>query len=370
MVTQQARGLALLATGQLTEDDWFERKQILLQVMGLDGNPAQADVMIMLCRQHDFDPFLKHIVLIKGKPYVTRDGLMHKAHTSGQFNGIKVDLAKLPDGEWTATCTVYRKDMDNPIVYTVYESEHKPKNIRGGSAWETYPRAMLTKCAEVATLRRAFDIALGAAEELGYDGVQEQSSQGRVTVVERDAAPPAQIAAPAPLTEADYEAFSHDLERQAADGVATREILAFLQANGARMTEQQKGTINTLWKSIIQARKAGEAWPHPDQQQPAAPIEATVVATPPIAVGPLGDGSQPATERQVSFIFAIGREAGLDEPAVDTLARGSYGGDVDQLNRGDAALLIEDLRRQRGESYQRPEAEVADGEAGEDVPFD
>lgn len=68
------------------------------------------------------------------------------------------------------------------------------------------------------------------------------------------------------------------------------------------------------------------------------------------ASAPAGDpGNGRATERQVKFIFAIAREAGLDEQELGAWSQELYGQDVDQLNRRDASTLIEALQRRRNE---------------------
>ncbi len=65
---------------------------------------------------------------------------------------------------------------------------------------------------------------------------------------------------------------------------------------------------------------------------------------------PAGDpGSQRATERQVKFIRAIAREAGLDEQELATWSQELYSKPVDQLDRRDASTLIEALQRRRNE---------------------
>jgi len=65
---------------------------------------------------------------------------------------------------------------------------------------------------------------------------------------------------------------------------------------------------------------------------------------------PAGDpGSQRATERQVKFIHAIAREAGLDEHELAEWSQELYSKPVDQLDRRDASTLIEALQRRRNE---------------------
>jgi hypothetical protein len=60
-------------------------------------------------------------------------------------------------------------------------------------------------------------------------------------------------------------------------------------------------------------------------------------------------GNQRATERQVKFIYAIAREAGLDEQELTAWSQELYNQDVEQLNRRDASTLIEALQRRRNE---------------------
>lgn len=59
--------------------------------------------------------------------------------------------------------------------------------------------------------------------------------------------------------------------------------------------------------------------------------------------------NQRATERQVKFIHAIAREAGLDELELAEWSQELYGMGVDELNRRDASALIEALQRRRNE---------------------
>ncbi len=64
---------------------------------------------------------------------------------------------------------------------------------------------------------------------------------------------------------------------------------------------------------------------------------------------PAAQATQRATERQVKFIHAIAREAGLDEAELAAWSQELYGMGVDELNRRDASALIEALQRRRNE---------------------
>ena len=57
--------------------------------------------------------------------------------------------------------------------------------------------------------------------------------------------------------------------------------------------------------------------------------------------------NQPATPRQLKFIEAIGREAGLDDESLNEEATRTFGRQVIELTRRDASALIERLQARR-----------------------
>lgn len=128
----------------------------------LSLNPADPNVqaLILVCREYGLDPVLKHMVLISGRPYVTRDGLLHVAHRSGEFDGIEVLEEGESDTEWWAKVSVYRKDMGRPFTYRGRYPKKDAKHMA------KFGPEMAVKVAEVMALRRAFDVTgIGAAEE-------------------------------------------------------------------------------------------------------------------------------------------------------------------------------------------------------------
>lgn len=139
--------------------------KLLRDLVMKDATPQQVQLLVHVCDRYGFDPLLKHVVLIKGTLYVTRDGLLDNAHRSGRFDGINVTAERDGDGKWSATATVYVKDMRHPVAYTAYQPEHEGNT----PAWQKSPRAMTVKCAEVMALKRAFNVSLGTAEEMGHD---------------------------------------------------------------------------------------------------------------------------------------------------------------------------------------------------------
>jgi hypothetical protein len=57
--------------------------------------------------------------------------------------------------------------------------------------------------------------------------------------------------------------------------------------------------------------------------------------------------SQAATQRQIRFVQAIGREAGLTDEQIEDEARKSFGTGLDALSRRDASTMIDKLQARR-----------------------
>lgn len=144
------------ATAVATIDD--KREAALLKAIGLDRVPVeQRELALNIATRYDLDLMLKHLVLVDGRPYITRDGLLHIAHRSGVFDGIEVTDPEEHDGYWHARATVFRKDMSRGFAYP----GRYP--VKGRNA--TFGPEMATKVAEVMALRRAFDVSAPVAEE-------------------------------------------------------------------------------------------------------------------------------------------------------------------------------------------------------------
>lgn len=138
--------------------------EAIAQYLGLNMRDPKTHAVLAVCQRYQLDPILKHVIVIpKGGVYITRDGLLHVAHRSGQLDGIVLeDQGKegdARDGHWWAVVSVFRKDMGHPFRY------------RGrypfGSGNRQYGPEMAVKCAEVMALRRAFDVtSLPVLEEM------------------------------------------------------------------------------------------------------------------------------------------------------------------------------------------------------------
>lgn len=127
----------------------------VLTYLGLNPDDPRSQAVVAVAQRYGLDPLLKHVIVIpKGGAYITRDGLLHVAHRSGQLDGIVVDQEPTlsEDGkEWQARVSVYRKDMRHPFTFP----GRYPVN--GGN--RDYAQEMALKAAEAHALRRAFDVS-------------------------------------------------------------------------------------------------------------------------------------------------------------------------------------------------------------------
>ena len=134
----------------------------ILRAVGIDNANPVHQAALLSAQKYGLDPLLKHIIVIPGAGlYVTRDGWLAVAHSSGKFDGIEVlETGTTPD-HWWARVSVWRKDMSRAFTYV----GRYPK--KGGNA--KYGPEMAVKVAEVAALRRAFPLPVqgiqGAYEE-------------------------------------------------------------------------------------------------------------------------------------------------------------------------------------------------------------
>jgi len=146
-------------------------RDAVLKTLNLDPSKPQTQALLLICQRYDLDPLLKHVVLIDGRPYITRDGYLHIAHSLGVFDGIEVLEEGEDDSHWWARVSVYREDMGRPFTYR----GRYPK--KGTNA--RYGPEMAVKCAEVASLRRAFNVTgVGAADERWDVDTHEQIDPG------------------------------------------------------------------------------------------------------------------------------------------------------------------------------------------------
>lgn len=183
-----------------------KRQQALLKAIGFDRlPPEQREIALAIAKRYDLDPLLKHLVLIEGRVYITRDGLLWVAHRSGQLDGIEVigepAIVEIPEqGKfWRAQVSVYRKDMTRPFTYTGrYPVAGQNKR---------YGPEMAIKVGEVMALRRAFNVSAPVFEEQWERAVAPTPEPApKLTLAEKAAAKVEALRAPTPaqIEDGDY----------------------------------------------------------------------------------------------------------------------------------------------------------------------
>lgn len=138
---------------------------------------------LYLCKQYDLNPLKKEIYFLKygGKVaiIISRDGLFKIANQHAAYDGVESDsvykddiLTRRDNGSIQiaygphhysfnkamlegAFCNVYRKDKS--IATTVYVSFAEYK--KDSPIWKQYSNTMIIKTAEVAALKKAFELS-------------------------------------------------------------------------------------------------------------------------------------------------------------------------------------------------------------------
>lgn len=238
----------------------------ILRHLNLNPNDVSTQALLLICSRYRLDALLKHVVLIQGRPYITRDGYLHIAHESEQLDGIEIVEEGEDETHWWAKAAVYRKDMARPFAYR----GRYPK--RGGN--KDYGPEMAIKTAEVMALRRAFNVTGAAAADEQWD----------------EPVQPNEADAPSPQTYA------------GADEAKARELgwanLEELAAEHADYADTAKG-LSPEQQARAKARKVelGVPWPMSrDQMDTMAKVLAELASEPPPESSepePAGDPNQP-----------------------------------------------------------------------------
>lgn len=191
-----------------------QRELALLKAVGLDRlAPEQRELALHIAARYELDLMLKHLVMIDGRPYITRDGLLHIAHRSGVLDGIETTVPEVVNEEWRVSCSVYRKDMSRPFTY----AGRYP--TKGGN--QKFAPEMATKVAESMSLRRAFDVAAPTQDERWDLDVAAPPSEPPPSLAEKAAAKAAEVMPPA---DADAERNIMDADGFRPDGYVGRGV--------------------------------------------------------------------------------------------------------------------------------------------------
>lgn len=163
---------------------------------------AELGMFLELCARYELDPFAREIWCVKMKGRLTiivaRDGLLALAQRTilHPFEGMEGDVVRandtfvkksgepLPEHSYTggskergeivgAWATVYRADRKPTYFFAPFE-EYMPtgRNLTEYTPWRHQVSAMILKCAEAMSLRKAFSLTgIVAEEELGKQGL-------------------------------------------------------------------------------------------------------------------------------------------------------------------------------------------------------
>lgn len=213
------------------------RELALLKAVGLDKlAPEQRELALHIAERYQLDLMLKHLVMIEGRPYITRDALLHVAHRSGQLDGISTTEPEIVGEFWRASCSVYRKDMTHPFTY----GGRYP--TKGGN--QKFAPEMAIKVAEVMALRRAFDVAAPVIEER-WD-IEVPVEVPKPTLAERvqtRAAEVAEVSEPKPLalTKPQFVAVLDEYQITSAYAKEVRE--AMFPDLSVELTDEDRGKL-------------------------------------------------------------------------------------------------------------------------------
>lgn len=233
------------------------RKLAILKAVGLDrAAPEQRELAIAIAKRYDLDLMLKHLVLIDGKPYVTRDALLWIAHRDGALDGIEVTEPTIRDYQgndyWYCEATVYRKDMSHPFRY----GGRYP--VKGQNA--KFGPEMATKVAESMSLRRAFNISAPTQDERWDVEVPNIEPEPPKTLAEKAAEKAAQVTETAEVPDIVAEAEAI-FEAEATEAPQEPEKPA--EAATPHMVQcESKSPFGTDEKPVQCRREMGHKGPH------------------------------------------------------------------------------------------------------------
>lgn len=239
--------------GLQTVSDARKRDELLRHLILPKATPEQLELVLAICERYQFDPLLRHVLIINQNIYVTRDGLRHMAWQSGEFDGYDPPEERQDaQGKWIVTVKVWRKGIARPFVATAYQAE--AENTQS-PVWRSHPRLMTGKVAEVIALRMAFGVSLGGAEEIGFEDGSRQTNIGEARFVEAREVPPAALPAPA----FDFASWSARLQSDADNGIATGAIAAEIKGNWGLLDDGQAEAIDLWFRQLRATRKAARA---------------------------------------------------------------------------------------------------------------
>lgn len=141
---------------------WAVAKQMCIK-SGKDARPATTEelfVYLMVCKQHELNPFLKEAFGFIGQKGelctgITIDGWLKIANRHPEMDGLETEAVYSESGKLKAyTATVWRKDRNKPFTVP----ELLDECYRDTLQWNTRPHRMLRHKAVIQAIRYAFAI--------------------------------------------------------------------------------------------------------------------------------------------------------------------------------------------------------------------
>lgn len=152
-----------------------EKVELVKRMFAKGATDDEFAVFLELAKRYNLDPFKRQIFFLPdrrqnepGKIMVSHAGLIHIAHSSDQWAGMRTFIVTKngeerlivdnPNDIAGAVCYVYRKDWKEPLIHAVAFREYFKQNNSRMGPWYTMPQTMIKKVAEAGALRRAFDL--------------------------------------------------------------------------------------------------------------------------------------------------------------------------------------------------------------------
>ena len=256
--------------------DDAEMIRTLRETVCRGATDAQFRMFVEVCRGTGLNPFLREIWFVPSVGILAgRDGYLAIANRHPQFDGMETRVTRDEKNvPIKAVCTVWRKDRAHPIICEAYYSEYR----KSSSIWSQYPSALISKVAEVLSLKRSFAInGVVTEEEIGdqrgsreaAQAVAESKISGGMPLAEPQSAPEPPPEPAAPVAPADpLAAVLASFGSKAAIGAAFAELKAAwmkyeseeawlqtleqfeIQGENYRSIGNAKRCFTALWKGV------------------------------------------------------------------------------------------------------------------------
>lgn len=157
----------------MTQEQARERVELAAVKWPRDMAPAHMAMMASLAVQYGLDPAFGEIMVYQGKPYVTLDGRLRKAHEHAQFAGYRTWPMKAEEKEAYSLdktdivfwAEVNRNDWKVPVTEWGRVTQKEIQGSNEHTPLRNFPTEMAQKRALHRALRRAFPLDIPGFEE-------------------------------------------------------------------------------------------------------------------------------------------------------------------------------------------------------------